>query len=257
MTYGELRARIAQFRRTTTLPEVAERAGPELAALLEKTRALATQCGHEVLAEHFVWAAIDDPSESQVLLACGADRERTRNELARFLNRPAVPQHWTVHWELIEMYARALSINRPLATGHILVGIHEIRCFAGGLLVAQGVSLLRLREYLAHGSVSLDDAPDLPKARLLGGARESNKGRYQLVLHDDDFTVRDFVFEVLRKQFDKSDAEIVAIINTVKQAGTGVIGSYELKTALDKIEKATRMARTGQYPLKITLRPEA
>ena len=79
---------------------------------------------------------------------------------------------------------------------------------------------------------------------------------FRVLLHNDDFTTMEFVIEVLKKVFGKSDGDAFQIMWAVHTQGLGCAGVYTYEIAEMKIEKATQMARAQEYPLLCTLEEE-
>ena len=79
---------------------------------------------------------------------------------------------------------------------------------------------------------------------------------YRVLMHNDDYTTRDFVIWVLQTIFRKSEADAVRIMLHVHQTGIGVAGLYTREVAETKVTKTERMAREHEYPLRLTMEPE-
>ena len=79
---------------------------------------------------------------------------------------------------------------------------------------------------------------------------------FRVLLHNDDFTTMEFVVEVLRRVFGKSDAEAFRIMWAVHTQGVGVAGVYTYEVAEMKVEKVTQMARAQEFPLLCTVEEE-
>ena len=85
------------------------------------------------------------------------------------------------------------------------------------------------------------------------GIREPE--RYEVVLHNDDFTTMDFVVMLLVSVFHKSEAEANSIMLRVHNNGEGVAGTYTYDIAATKIKKSVTMARAEGFPLRLSMRP--
>src|SRR2546423_11659689 len=72
---------------------------------------------------------------------------------------------------------------------------------------------------------------------------------FRVLLHNDDFTTMEFVVEVLKKVFGKSDGDAFQIMWAVHTQGVGVAGRYTYQVAEVKVENTTQMARTQEVPL--------
>ena len=79
---------------------------------------------------------------------------------------------------------------------------------------------------------------------------------FRVLLHNDDFTTMEFVVEVLRRVFGKSEADAFRIMWAVHTQGVGCAGVYTYEVAEMKVERVTQMAREQEYPLLCTLEEE-
>ncbi|MBO4673096.1 MAG: ATP-dependent Clp protease adaptor ClpS [Bacteroidaceae bacterium] len=81
--------------------------------------------------------------------------------------------------------------------------------------------------------------------------------RYQVIIHNDDFTTMEFVVMVLKEVFFLSEENAEALMLKVHHAGKAVVGIYTYDIAMSKAQKATKMARENDFPLRLTVEPEA
>lgn len=79
---------------------------------------------------------------------------------------------------------------------------------------------------------------------------------FKVIFHNDDYTTREFVVEVLRTYFHKTDTEATFIMLTVHTKGTGVAGVYPRDIAETKVRQVTTLARQNGMPLLLTTEPE-
>ena len=79
---------------------------------------------------------------------------------------------------------------------------------------------------------------------------------YKVLLHNDDFTTKAFVVELLMAVFNRSLEEATRLMWQVHRNGIGVCGIYPLEVAETKIIQATALARDNGFPLKLTLEEE-
>lgn len=79
---------------------------------------------------------------------------------------------------------------------------------------------------------------------------------YKVLLHNDDYTTRDFVVYVLTTVFRRPEPEAVQIMLHVHHNGIGVAGVYTREVAETKIRTVERMAREQEYPLQLSMEPE-
>ena len=80
--------------------------------------------------------------------------------------------------------------------------------------------------------------------------------RYKVVFHNDDFTTMEFVTEVLRRFFHKTESESVHVMLTVHKKGKAVAGVYTRDVAETKVAEVTTYARDQGYPLLLTTEAE-
>jgi ATP-dependent Clp protease adaptor protein ClpS len=79
---------------------------------------------------------------------------------------------------------------------------------------------------------------------------------FRVLLHNDDFTTMEFVIEVLRRVFGKSEAEAFRVMWAVHTQGVGCAGVYTYEVAEMKVERVTQMARAQEFPLLCTVEEE-
>ena len=79
---------------------------------------------------------------------------------------------------------------------------------------------------------------------------------YRVLLHNDHYTTREFVVDVLMVIFNRTETEAVAIMLHVHTKGVGVAGVYTHDVAQTKIEKTHRLARQNEFPLMLSMEPE-
>ena len=80
--------------------------------------------------------------------------------------------------------------------------------------------------------------------------------RYKVIFHNDDYTTMEFVVDVLRQFFHKTETEALHIMLTVHKKGSAVAGIYPRDVAETKVSEVTRHAREHGMPLLVTAEPE-
>lgn len=80
--------------------------------------------------------------------------------------------------------------------------------------------------------------------------------KYNVVIHNDDFTTMDFVIVVLKEVFFMSEENAMALMLQVHKSGKAIVGSYTYDIAVSKRLKATEMARENGFPLRLTVEKE-
>ena len=79
---------------------------------------------------------------------------------------------------------------------------------------------------------------------------------YRVVLHNDNYTTKDFVVAVIRKVFHKPVIEATKIMLDVHKKGRGIVGVYIWDIAQTKATQVHQLARAEEFPLKCTVEPE-
>ncbi len=79
---------------------------------------------------------------------------------------------------------------------------------------------------------------------------------YKVLLHNDNYTTREFVVAVLKEVFHKSEADAVQIMLHVHYNGIGVAGVYTYEVAETKIQTVEAAAKAHDMPLRLSMEPE-
>lgn len=97
--------------------------------------------------------------------------------------------------------------------------------------------------------------------KVVSATKEQKKlarpGMFKVLMHNDDYTTRDFVVEVLKYVFHHSESKAVAIMLHVHNEGVGVAGVYTRDVAETKIETVHSLARRSDFPLRLTMEPDS
>ena len=80
--------------------------------------------------------------------------------------------------------------------------------------------------------------------------------RYKVIFHNDDYTTMEYVVEVLRRFFHKTETEALHIMLTVHKKGQAVAGVYPRDVAETKVTEVIKDAREHGHPLMVTAEPE-
>ena len=99
--------------------------------------------------------------------------------------------------------------------------------------------------------------PDIQEGTLIKvGKQTEEPPLYRVLLHNDDYTPREFVVQILETLFNKPRDEATALMWHVHRNGVGTCGFYPLEFAETKVMQATAVARENGFPLKLTIEPE-
>ena len=119
----------------------------------------------------------------------------------------------------------------------------------------------KLDRAAAHGGD--DDPRDPSKAPSEGEDVEleeqpisATPRRYKVIFHNDDYTTMEFVVDVLKRFFRKTDTEAMHIMLTVHKTGAAVAGVFTRDVAETKKAEVMDYARENGMPLLLTTEPE-
>lgn len=79
--------------------------------------------------------------------------------------------------------------------------------------------------------------------------------RYEVVFHNDDYTTKWFVVDVLTRFFHMTEDNATAFMMTVHRHGRGVAGIYTRDIAESKAAQVQDYAHKHGMPLRLTVEP--
>ena len=88
------------------------------------------------------------------------------------------------------------------------------------------------------------------------GEKTTEPPMYKVLLHNDDYTTKAFVVEILIAVFNKSIDEATRLMWQVHHNGVGVCGVYPYELAETKIKLVTQIAQENGFPLKTSMEQE-
>ena len=81
--------------------------------------------------------------------------------------------------------------------------------------------------------------------------------KWNVIMHNDDFTPMGFVVEVLVKVFKKNRAEATKLMLYIHHNGAGVAGTYPKSIAEDKLARTRELSSAAGYTdFKVTMEME-
>lgn len=78
----------------------------------------------------------------------------------------------------------------------------------------------------------------------------------KVVMLNDDFTAMEFVVEILREVFKKTQSEAEFIMLTIHNEGSGICGIYPYDIAHTKAKIARSKSKDAGFPLRIMVQDE-
>ncbi|MGB5265158.1 MAG: ATP-dependent Clp protease adaptor ClpS [Polyangiales bacterium] len=79
---------------------------------------------------------------------------------------------------------------------------------------------------------------------------------FRVLLHNDDYTTREFVVHVLNTVFHLGEQDAIRIMLHVHNNGVGVAGVFTREVAESKIQRVEQLAQEHEFPLRLTMEPE-
>ncbi|MCG6892822.1 MAG: ATP-dependent Clp protease adaptor ClpS [Desulfobacteraceae bacterium] len=79
---------------------------------------------------------------------------------------------------------------------------------------------------------------------------------YKVLLHNDDYTTKEFVVNILASVFNKTLDDAVRLMWHIHRSGVGVAGVYPFEVAETKIRMVEALAKENGFPLKTTMEKE-
>jgi len=118
-----------------------------------------------------------------------------------------------------------------------------------------------LKSKEAYFSVSMARKPEPQSdSEVLTETRTEKKLQkphlFKVLLHNDNYTTREFVVAVLREVFHRQETEAVQIMLHVHYNGVGVAGVYTYEVAETKIKTVEQLAQANEFPLRLSMEPE-
>ena len=75
-------------------------------------------------------------------------------------------------------------------------------------------------------------------------------GIYKVIILNDDFTPMEFVADIIRKVFNKTQDDATRIMLQIHTEGIGICGVYPFEIAETKMNQVLNLAKESQHPLQ-------
>lgn len=76
----------------------------------------------------------------------------------------------------------------------------------------------------------------------------------QVIFYNDDFTTKDFVVELLKGVFNKTEQIAIELMEQVHNSGCAIVGTYTYDIALTRVTIANNRAKKEDFPLRIEVK---
>lgn len=90
-------------------------------------------------------------------------------------------------------------------------------------------------------------------ALLERAPRIARASKWAVVFHNDDYTTKWFVVQVLEQYFHMSETSATALMMAIHEKGRGIAGVYSRDIAETKAGEVMRLAREWGMPLLVTV----
>mgnify|MGYP001217846172 CR=1 FL=1 len=88
------------------------------------------------------------------------------------------------------------------------------------------------------------------------GVTSFEPSMWKVIFHNDEITPMQFVTQCLIEIFNKTEDQAVNLVKSIHEKGKGVAGVYPYDIAETKSIEATEVARSNNYPLKVSIEQE-
>jgi len=79
---------------------------------------------------------------------------------------------------------------------------------------------------------------------------------YKVIILNDDYTTFDFVINILKSIFNKTEEEAINLTLKIDREGSAVVGVYPYEIAITKVHYVHDIARKAGFPLRARIEEE-
>lgn len=97
------------------------------------------------------------------------------------------------------------------------------------------------------------ESKTIRRPEVLTEERTRPPRKFKVLIHNDDFTTKVFVIELLVAVFHKPLDAAATLMWKIHHHGYGVAGVYPLEIAETKAKHAMALAQANEFPLKLTV----
>ncbi len=127
---------------------------------------------------------------------------------------------------------------------------------ASAVLRASGLDPDALLWYLAHGANTTAQAAGIGWFMRRRLRWRLTPGMHHVIMHNDDYTSRDFVVHVLHHHFALHETTAQQLMQKVHREGLASVAILPLLQATEQIRETMRYAREQKFPFRLSLYPE-
>ncbi|MDQ6961853.1 MAG: ATP-dependent Clp protease adapter ClpS [Mariprofundaceae bacterium] len=98
--------------------------------------------------------------------------------------------------------------------------------------------------------ISLPPQSSVAKPDLAQDTKIQPPSMYRILLLNDDFTPMDFVVDVLKQLFHKTEDESIQLMLQIHHQGQATCGVYSYEVADQKVQQVNHYSQKHQHPLK-------
>ncbi|MCD6525825.1 MAG: ATP-dependent Clp protease adaptor ClpS [Desulfuromonas sp.] len=92
-----------------------------------------------------------------------------------------------------------------------------------------------------------------PDTEVVSHDKTALPPRFNVIMHNDDYTTMEFVIEALESIFRKQPTDATRIMLTIHHKGQAICGTYPYEIAETKVEQTHLRAKNAGHPLRCSI----